>query len=379
MRSKPPIFARHSLSRAGLPGVVFGLFCGLGVLGDGAVDWLKGLLIAVSVALVFRWAFGEPYRIPTGSMEPTLHGDPKFLKGDRVFINKWVYGVRVPFANKRLWRGADPLRWDIIVFKTVEPGAEHKTLIKRVVGLPGERIHIADGTVYANGEPLPLPDSMPPVQYTTAGSYGVRAADQFSVVPPDHYLLLGDNSASSRDGRFFGWVPNENIVGRAFCIMWPPSRVRDFTGFTQTWWWRTLIGILSVVTIVRLFLGRTWRVRSSTLGDPLHDGERVYVNRIAYGLPLPFTRTRLFYGRAPRRGEFVLYHAPGDKKEPVLGRVAALPGDPIRGKGGKTSLVPDGRYLMSGDSGVRTVHRKDLIGPVTAVWWPPQRWRRVRT
>lgn len=188
-------------------------------------EWSRSALLALGLALVIRWAVAEPYRIPSGSMETTLHGDPGFGKGDRVFVNKWVYGIRVPFMNKRLYEGHPPRRWDIVVFKTVEKDAIHKTLVKRIVGMPGERIQIKGGRVYADGVPLEPPPSMPEKMYYTSpldGIYGVQPADEFSVVPEGHYLVLGDNSAQSRDGRYFGWLPRNNIVGRVAAIWWPP-------------------------------------------------------------------------------------------------------------------------------------------------------------
>jgi signal peptidase I len=356
-----------------------GFLATIGLTRDHAGDWLRALLIALILAMTVRWAFAEPYRIPSESMEPTLHGHSGILRGDRVFINKWIFGSRVPFTNTRILRGSEPERFDIVVFRAVEPNAEHPTLIKRVVGLPGERVHIQDGNVFVNGEALSLPDSMPPVNYTRAGDYGVRPEDEYAVVPPENFFVLGDNSATSRDGRFFGWVPQENLLGRAFCIMWPVTRWRDFTGFTQRWWWRCAIGLLSLVFLVRLFFGRTWHVQSSSIGDPVHDGEWVYINRIAFGLPIPFTRNRLIPGREPRRGECVLYSPPKERSSLSVGRVAALPGDPFTGKDGKPSIVPPGRYLIARDGHIaHAVHREDLIGPVSVVWWPPAQWRRVR-
>ena len=99
-------------------------------------EWLRSAAIALFVALAIRWALVEPYRIPSGSMETTLHGDPGFGKGDRVFVNKWFYGIRFPFMNKRMWTGSPPERWDLVVFMSVEEDAFHKTLVKRIVGMP---------------------------------------------------------------------------------------------------------------------------------------------------------------------------------------------------------------------------------------------------
>ena len=184
---------------------------------------------------------------------------------------------------------------------------------------------------------------MPPVQYTSWGMYGVLEDEAHAVVPDDCYLLLGDNSGASRDGRVFGWVPNKNLVGRAFCIWWPHSRWHDFTGFSRTWWWRGLVGLLGLLLFVRLFLGRFWRVHTDAVSDTLRKGEHIFVNKCAYGLSVPFTGLRLSRGRGPRRGEVVLYHHPAEGHPDgvvLLGRVAGLPGEQVH--------LNDGRLEVNG-------------------------------
>ena len=107
-------------------------------------EWVKSILIAIVLALFIRWPVIEPFKIPSGSMEPT------FYDGDRIFVNKFVYGIRFPFngfripyttkttwyADDRIFRGADPQRWDVVVFKSVEHDVQHDILVKRIVGLP---------------------------------------------------------------------------------------------------------------------------------------------------------------------------------------------------------------------------------------------------
>jgi len=414
---------------------------------ENGLEWVKSGVLAIGLALLIRWPVGEPFRIPSGSMEPTLHGDPKLLHGDRVWVNKFVYGIRWPlndiripftkinirYAKERIFRCREPQRWDIVVFKSAEDGAKFNTLIKRVVGLPGERVHIADGRVHINGEPLELPEGMPDVYYTAPYSfgnysnmkYGILEDDLHAVVPENHYLLLGDNSAQSRDGRVWGWMPNERIVGRAACIWWPPSRWRDFTGFSKTWWWRGILTVLGLLLVVRLFFGRSWRVVPMAAGEeakPLH----LFINRLAFGLPIPFTKYRLIPGRAPKRGELVLYHCPHNEQGHegiLLGRVAGLAGERVlidggrlhiegapvddppvlaqavyqgdeatgpfgRSKGRPHSQVPGGHCFVlhdpewsDGTLDSRTlgwVPSTALIGVASAVWWPVARRRRVR-
>jgi signal peptidase I len=404
-----------------------------GLLGQGGIEWIKSVLIAVLVALAIRWSLVEPFRIPSGSMEPTFIGDPHILKGDRVFVNKFVYGLRYPlngiripltkyhlnYATDRVWRRAKPERWDIVVFKSVEEDSMHTTLVKRVVGLPGERIHIADGKVYANGVPLELPPGMPPVEYTsrTDMKYGILTEDAYSVVPEDSYLVLGDNSSHSRDGRYFGWLPYERILGRVSCIWLPIGRWRDFTGFSGTWWWRTVVAIVLVLLVGRTFFGRLWRYERG--GKFNH----AYINRWAYGAPVPFTKLRLVSWGQPRRGDLVLYWPPKEGKDIphlLVGRIAGLPGERVfldggklevngapagepvlaargfpsgdgvgpyaRSKGKEYSLVPESHFFIltedddpEGHLDSRTMGwtpRANLVGRATAVWWPPQRWGR---
>lgn len=419
---------KNSAKAAEGTGIVSWLFGGMGF------EWIKSLAIAIGLALMIRWIVAEPFRIPSISMETTLHGDPAMFHGDRVFVNKLVYGTRFPlngiripftktrlqYADKRIWRNHDPQRWDIVVFKAVEPNATHTTLVKRVVGLPGERIHIAGGKVYVNGKALEFPPNMPPVSYTSpwGNCYGIATDDEHSLAPPDGYLLLGDNSAHSRDGRFFGWVPNERILGRVSCIWWPIARWRDFTGFSGTWWWRILVGATSLLLVYRIFFGRSWPMRGARDSGV----DYCLVNRWAYGLPIPFTRYRAYKGRMPQRGELVLYRTgrpvPG-APDMTLGYVAGLPGERVsiedgrlsvngqrvelpgpaianaegvgpyaRSKAKEHSLVPDDCvFILTADSDPpghwdgRTLGwtpHASLIGRAAAVWWPPRSWRRIR-
>ncbi len=409
----------------------------LGWLSGGmGFEWVKSFAIAIGLALMIRWIVAEPFRIPSGSMEPTLHGDPAMFHGDRVFVNKLVFGtrfplngVRIPFmknrlqyADNRIWRNQDPKRWDIVVFKAVEADAEHTTLVKRVVGLPGERIHIEGGKVYVNGKPLELAPNMPPIYYTSpfGDYYGVATDDAHALVPPNCYLVLGDNSAHSRDGRFFGWVPNERILGRVSCIWWPIPRWRDFTGFSSTWWWGFLVAATSLLLAIRIFFGRSCPMRVARGADKFAI-EHLFINRWAYGAPIPFTRYRAYKGRMPKRGELVLYRTQRDVEgapEMALGYIAGLPGERVliengrlsvdgqpveipgpaitnaegvgpyaRSKAKEHSLVPaDCLFILTADSAPEdhwdgrtlgwTPHA-NLIGRAVATWWPPQRWRRI--
>jgi signal peptidase I len=240
----------------------------------GPWSWRNALhwLVLITLILFVKGCIVDQYRIPTGSMEPTLNGDPRYFVGDRVIVNKWVYGPRIPFTTTRLAEWEDPKRWDIVVFQSVEENPTASILIKRVVGLPGERIRLHHGELYVNDELVPYPGFMPEdMEYWNRSDfvgrlillqatpehieafddqmplkYGCLPEDEYSLVPEDHYLLLGDNTRESRDGRVFGWVPRDHLYGRAAAIWWPWNRRRDFTGWTDTWWGMALLIALPV-------------------------------------------------------------------------------------------------------------------------------------
>lgn len=361
--------------------------------------WVK----LIALILVVRWIFIEPFRIPSGSMEPTLYGDGSFLTDDRVMVNKLAFGPRIPFTGQRIFDFGHPRRWEIVVFRSVEPPPPGSTafqkavwrlwpkvLIKRVVGMPGERIHIRDGVVYADGKALELPPSMPPVHYTSPGMeifqprpgqfviddgwrYGLRTEDEYALVPKGHYLVLGDNSGNSADGRRFGWLPEGHILGRAFGIWWPLSRRHDLTGFSHTWWGMLLLyGIPALLVLYELcvsFVSRSWPVHADLPRLGLIEGDRLRVNCRAFGWRLPFSRRRVTAGREPQTGEVVLYRAPhGSPWEgaTLLGRVVA----PESQKPGY--VVEEAET----DEGARDlIRREDLVGAVEAVWWPLRRRR----
>jgi len=283
------------------------------------LSWLALALVVLTV----WWLLFQPFVIPTNSMYPTLNGDERFLRGDRIFVNKLIYGPRIPFTSIRLRRFKDPERWEIVVFRPVEKDSPHPVLIKRIVGLPGERIQIKDGAVWANGrrlEPPPelrnvlhytrylgpgddelmrftvalavrsgnavapglkdmtdgqlmaltgeelkrLYDGLPEwlrdaaanhfeQQYPNPLKYGILPDDAYSVVPPDCYLVLGDNSPNSGDGRYFGWLPSGHILGRASCTFWPIGRARDFTGFWHAWQGKAVLyGVPALIVAVEV-------------------------------------------------------------------------------------------------------------------------------
>jgi signal peptidase I len=398
-------------------------------------EWTKSIAIAVGIAMLIRWPIAEPFKIPSGSMIPTLQIN------DRIFVNKHAYGIRWPFngfripftrttvwyTDKWLWKGPLPQRWDVVVFKSVEEGVEHDTLVKRVVGLPGERVLIRGGKIYVNGEALTLPPEMPQDTYYTddpyhqSSGYALIPDDAHSLVPEDCVLLFGDNSAQSRDARWFGFMPHKNLLGRVTAIWWPMSHWRDFSGFTHRWWWRGGWTLLALYVLFRVFVGRTVKVYSDGLSGAVGRGEHLLI-RFSLGVPIPFTGQRIGPGREPRRGDVVLYRPPKDANAPelLLGIVAGLPEEKVyvddgrlhidnrplsiggilseprfapNAQGGKFgmnknkefSAVPAGHYfLLSNGSGTAPdsrslgwISRDRLVGTATRVWWPLSAARRL--
>lgn len=202
--------------------------------------WITELIVIVMVVLLIRAFVAQAYNIPSGSMKPTL------LVGDFILVNKLVY------------RFSEPQRGDIVVFKyPIDPNID---FIKRIVALPGEEVEVRNNQVFINGKPLPLievgrgeENSVRKVIYEEVLPEGIKHKVQFYedfpfskrdfgpvVVPPNHYFVMGDNRDNSEDSRYWGFVPRENIVGKAFVIYFsgdvPPLQTTDvsiFTGIKQ--------------------------------------------------------------------------------------------------------------------------------------------------
>ena len=184
-----------------------------------AIDWAVTILGAVVIVLAIKAYIVNPYRIPSSSMEPTLHCakpgsgcESRF--SDRVLANRFIYHFR------------DPKRFEIVVFKTPPAaqvacssggGGGGETFVKRLIGLPGDRWREQNGFIYINGERL----NEPYVKEDRRDSETIPE----KTVPKDNYLMLGDNRASSCDSRRWGTVPRKNLIGPVFAIYWPPSRI----------------------------------------------------------------------------------------------------------------------------------------------------------
>jgi len=166
-------------------------------------EWVESIVIAVVLALFVRAFIVQAFKIPTGSMRPTL------IENDRIFVNKFVYRFR------------EPQRGDIIVFKDVED--RKKDLIKRLIGIGGDELEIVKGRIKINGRIVDMPP-MSEFYYYNYGEHG--KAGQKIKVPEGSLYALGDNSVSSRDSRYWGFIPRKNIIGKAIFIYWPPRRLR---------------------------------------------------------------------------------------------------------------------------------------------------------
>jgi signal peptidase I len=197
----------------------------------------RSLAFALLAALSIRWGVAEAYEIPSGSMQPTL------LINDRIFINKLVYGLRVPFSSTWLSEFQDPKRGEVIVFK--DPRDPSINMIKRVIGLPGDQIEYRDDELYINGQKIdskpleegdlhwlrdqdleqPLGDHKHSTEllgdtpHTVLHNGGRNEMDisQFTV-PPRSFFMMGDHRDNSSDSRVWGFVPRENILGRAMFV-----------------------------------------------------------------------------------------------------------------------------------------------------------------
>lgn len=210
------------------------------------VEYTGGFFPVILFVFLLRSFVAEPFRIPSGSMQPTLHS------GDFILVNKYEYGMRFPVFNIELTQGSELKRGDIVVFKY--PLDKNVDFIKRVIGLPGDEIRYVDKKLYVNGKlqetsadgsffdketytdlkqfdenldgvvhKIVENDKVPSMARPVQGHNGLNQClynmgDVVCRVPKGHYFMMGDNRDNSADSRFWGFVPREDIVGRAFFI-----------------------------------------------------------------------------------------------------------------------------------------------------------------
>jgi signal peptidase I len=223
------------------------------------IEYPKSFFPVILIVFLLRSFLVEPFKIPSGSMVPTL------IVGDFILVNKYAYGIRLPIVNKKIIDVGEPKRGDVMVFRYPEdPSVDY---IKRVIGLPGDRVASLNKILSINGTVLPrkvLPDYLNREKLHFSKQYSERAGDvwhsilleddapaamppmtrfPFSenclynsegvvcTVPPGHYFMMGDNRDNSADSRVWGFVPEGNIVGRAFFIWFNFSDISRFGSF----------------------------------------------------------------------------------------------------------------------------------------------------
>ncbi|MFH1692340.1 MAG: signal peptidase I [Candidatus Omnitrophota bacterium] len=178
-------------------------------------ETLETLGTAIILALIIRAFIIQPFKIPTGSMEPTL------MPHDRILVLRYVYGLRIPFTFKRITKFTKPKTGDIVVFNY--PEDPKRAFIKRCIGTPGDKVEIKNGRVIINGDPLKR-NPFNKIYYYNRGTYGQENKE--IEIPDNAFFVLGDNSASSKDSRYWGILDDKYILGKAVFIYWPLKRMR---------------------------------------------------------------------------------------------------------------------------------------------------------
>tara|TARA_B100000315_G_scaffold226172_1_gene232925 strand:- start:618 stop:1223 length:606 start_codon:yes stop_codon:yes gene_type:complete len=184
-------------------------------------EWVESFIIAAIIATIVRTLIFQNYRIPTSSMVPILK------PGDRIFATRLTYGPKIPIINKRIPGFGKPQRGDVVVFVPPHEVKVHwfkrKQFIKRLVGLPGDKVLIKNGDIYINGELITDP-RIKNVTYYNLGEFA--RAGREAIVPENKYFFLGDNSRNSVDSRYWGFADKEWIVAKALFIWLPFSRIQ---------------------------------------------------------------------------------------------------------------------------------------------------------
>jgi signal peptidase I len=223
-------------------------------------EYGESLFIALILALVIRAFLVQAFSIPSGSMQPTL------LIGDYLLVNKFSYGIRNPLTNKVWVPLGTPQRGDVVVF--IFPQDPSKDYIKRVIGLPGDRIQITNKQVFINGKLFKTPEAVydDPTVIPAPHSPTESARDNLGPVevPPNSYFVMGDNRDHSYDSRFWGFVPMDAFRGKALIIYfsWQGSPGQDF--------FQSLLGGLKGLTSQLSWNRADFQVRWDRIGRIIH-------------------------------------------------------------------------------------------------------------
>jgi len=179
-------------------------------------EYAEAIVIAIIIALFIRTFIVQAFKIPSGSMKPTL------LVGDHLLVNKFIYGIKIPFLRQTVIPISKPERGNIVVF--IYPLDRSKDFIKRVIGVAGDSIEIRDKTIYINGKVYRDAYGVYTDKLILPGA--VQPRDNFGpvTVPDNHVFVMGDNRDQSYDSRFWGFVPLRDILGKAFIIYWSWDR-----------------------------------------------------------------------------------------------------------------------------------------------------------
>jgi len=181
----------------------------------------RGMILFVVLMIGFRSAIADWNTVPTGSMNPTI------VEGDRILVDKLAYDLKFPLTHRSLHQFSDPKRGDIVVF---DSAAADKRLVKRVIGLPGDRIELHNNRLIINDRPVPYSRARQEREYLVITEYLGETQHQIQLdvlnpaprnnvepisVPEDYYFVMGDNRDHSADSRYYGLIPREEIVGKA--------------------------------------------------------------------------------------------------------------------------------------------------------------------
>jgi signal peptidase I len=178
-------------------------------------EYLEPILIAILIALFIRTFVVQAFKIPSSSMEPTLH------VGDHILVSKFIYGIKIPFTDHRLFQFRNPKRGDVIVF--IFPKDPSKDFIKRVIGVEGDRVDIEGNKIYINGKQIEDPWGYYDRKNEWMRNLGPAGLFERVVVPKGHLFVLGDNRDNSQDSRFWGFVNVNQVRGQAFVIYFSGS------------------------------------------------------------------------------------------------------------------------------------------------------------